>query len=140
MKSKLFALLILVLAAVPATSAAQWSIQVTVRSYHIERNGYHEWNWGIGVGYDVGPVDIEVGGYINSHKDPVGYAEAVRSLPEHGVIGAELGVGTVIGYEKQLIRPLLTPGVYVGKNPRFRIIGIPSDGGVIGSQIKYFVP
>lgn len=133
-------LLFLLLLAVPKTSAAQWSVQVTIRSYHFKSGDFNEWNFGLGIGRDVGPVDVEVGGYLNSQSELVAYGDAVRSYPEHGNIGAEIGGGVVVGYDEHTILPLVVPGVYVGGNPRLRIIGIPVEGGVIGSQVKYFVP
>lgn len=124
-----------------SNTEAQPLIQVTFTSFHLDRDkDYNEFNIGIGVGYDVGPVDVSVGWYVNSHKKNTFYFAADQAWPEGNPVAVGGFVGFVTGYGKGLM-PAFAPAVSVGrKDVRLRLSYIPVDKGVIAPQLKYKFP
>jgi len=120
----------------PGEGVGQVSIQITVRSYHFERDDFTEWNLGMGIGYDFGPGTVEVGLYRNSNGDPSVYNVFTKSTPNEGNAGMIVGVGSVLGYPGGP-RPLLIPGGFFSKNPRLRILYAPPPGNLFFSQVSY---
>ena len=131
-----FACLVLLL--VPTVEASgQLSVQVTVRSLHLDQSaGYNGWNFGLGLGWDVGPASIETGTYFNSERRMSFYLTAVRALPQDGHIGLSAAAGVVTGYGEGP-RPLVAGAGYVGRRPRLRLLFLPTSGGVFSTQLKY---
>jgi hypothetical protein len=139
-KPRLFLILLAwTLVGIPA--CAQWSIHVTVRSYHFNRSeNFNEWNVGFGVGYDVGTVATpQVGVYLNSDSDLSPYAIATLEWPEDTFLAAGTQIGMVGGYDKYPIMPFFAVGVGIGYNPQLRIAYIPYEEGLLASRIKYEV-
>lgn len=113
------------------------SVHVTLRSYHIDRETeYNEWNWGGGLGYDLGPIDVEVGAYYNSEWQTSLYGTIVKSVPENNTFGISAALGIVSGYDDGL-QPMAAGAGYLGDNPRLRILFLPTSGGVFSTQIRY---
>lgn len=133
----LFLTLFLTLGLFPKAEA-QPIVQITFTSFHLDRDAdYNEFNIGFGVGYDVGPVDLSVGWYINSHNKNTFYFAADKVWPEGHAVAVGGFVGLATGY-KHVIVPAFAPAVSVGrKDVRLRLSYIPVDRGVIAPQLKY---
>lgn len=133
--SRLLPVILLLLVPVQETSG-QISVHLTLRSYHFDRSvDYNEWNFGAGLGYDTGPVDLEVGAYYNSRRNISFYVTAVKTYPENTTAGLSAAVGAVTGYQ-DVVDPMAVAGARLGTDPRLRMIFLPTSGGVVSTQVK----
>jgi hypothetical protein len=136
MQRLLFTFVLALILATPVT--AQPSIQVTLTSFHFDRKtDFNELNFGIGLGYDLGPATVSIGVYNNSHNRATWYLAAERTWPEGNWVAVGGFVGVATGYKHPVI-PVAAPALTWGTpKVRLRTAYIPVDQGVIAPQLSY---
>ena len=132
---RLAAILLLLL---PSLAIAEsWAV-VSGRSYHFERDGQREWNWGVGIEREVNERwRWLAGGYNNSSGDASFYT-AVAYLPWR-FWGARAGaiLGGVTGYANH--DPSALGGLALsldGKTQGVNVLFVPAAGGLLFLQLK----
>jgi hypothetical protein len=107
-------LLALVLALNLSLTQAQTYVQVNGISLH-DRSGYNGWNYGAGL--EQGITDrwtVAAGWYRNSEYRGSAYAYGRYALYKKGAWDIGLAAGTVTGYQRSAVVPMMFPEVCHG--------------------------
>lgn len=120
--------------------ACTWAV-ATVASYHTDRDGHNERNWGAGVECDATEDMRVIGGiYRNSQfKDSV-YLGATYAPLRLGAARFGLMGGLITGYAEKVL-PIAVPLMQIeGRRFGINIVAVPrinaDKSGVVGLQLK----
>lgn len=121
---------------------ADW-ITGMVRSYHMERKGYEEQNYGIGIERSLsGNTRLAVGVYRNSERSDSAYGAGVWCPARYERwVGCGLA-GAVTGYSSSVAPLAGLVLAYEGEKYGFNILALPNKKGdltqgVLAFQVKF---
>jgi hypothetical protein len=125
----------LILLALALPAKAETYLVATTVSLHLPRNGYNQWNPGLGLEHDISDRwKLAAGFYRNSIRSDSIYAGAIYTRWKLGEVRIGTSIGILTGYGRPI--PMLAPMVMWG---RFNFMVIPpleGKSGVIGVQLK----
>jgi hypothetical protein len=122
--------------------ARAWSdetwLTVGVRSYHVDRRGQEEWNFGAGLERRYSAAWAGgIGAYRNSSGDASLYAVAAYSAFQRGSWRFGAVGGVVSGYEPDACVLGGLMASVEGKRMGVNLIFVPGAGGVAFAQFKW---
>ena len=123
------------LALVPTLAHADWWLTATLASYHFERKGYNEQNYGAGLEYHHD--DVWMGGfgfYENSYYRRTYYAMAIWMPIEEGNWRFGLAGGLASGYREYPVFVVVPTVSYEIQRVGFNLGVTPA---FIGVQVKF---
>ena len=117
--------------------AETWAV-ASLRSYHFDRNGQQEANYGLGIETRLAPAWYGVAGaYRNSSGDLTLYGGATRTLWRAGSVHLRAMAAAATGYERALIVIPAAVVSFEGRHAGLNLGLIPAAGGVLFLQLKF---
>lgn len=120
-----------------AHAGETWAVG-SVSSYHLERRGQNERNWGLGFEAGIGAHTRAIGGaYRNSSDDTTVYAGLAHLPWQHGRLRLGGMLAAASGYEDKPAVLLAAVAALEGRRAGINLGFIPAAGGVFVLQVKW---